>query len=76
MGTGCGKWTCRATTSTRSRGPQAHATEAAAGERQFQLTGHGDDNQAIDYRMFSGNPDYDDIRVMVVEALRKRGVPG
>jgi tetratricopeptide (TPR) repeat protein len=55
---------------------EAHAAEAAAGERQFQLTGHGDDNQEVDYRMFSGKLDYDDVRVMVVEALRKRGVPG
>jgi tetratricopeptide (TPR) repeat protein len=54
----------------------AHATEAAAGERQFQLTGHGDDNQEVDYRMFSGKPDYDDIRVMVVEGLRAHPIAG
>jgi tetratricopeptide (TPR) repeat protein len=53
----------------------AHATDATAGERQFQLTGHGDDNQEVDYRMFSGQPDYDDIRVMVVEALRSHPIP-
>jgi len=55
---------------------EAHATEAAAGERQFQLTGHGDDNQEVDYRMFSGKPGYDDIRVMVVEALRSHPIVG
>lgn len=55
---------------------EAHATEAAAGERQFQITGRGGDNQAVDYRMFSGRPDYDNIRVMVVEILRSRSIPG
>lgn len=55
---------------------EAHTTEAAAGQRQFQIAGHGDDNNSVDYRMFSGKPDYDNIRVMVVEVLRARGVPG
>ena len=27
-------------------------------------------------RMFSGMPDYDNIRVMVVEILRTHGIPG
>jgi tetratricopeptide (TPR) repeat protein len=53
-----------------------HADQAAAGERQFQITGHSDDGNSIDYRVFSGKPDYDNIRVMVVETLRSRGVPG
>jgi hypothetical protein len=30
----------------------------------------------VDYRNFSGKADYDNIRVMVVEILRSRGVPG
>jgi hypothetical protein len=30
----------------------------------------------VDYRVFSGKPDYDNIRVMVVEALRAHPVPG
>lgn len=55
---------------------EAHATEAAAGERQFQITGHGGDDKEIDYRMFSGHPNYDNIRVMVVEILRTRPIPG
>ena len=55
---------------------EAHPEEAAAGKRQFQITGHGDDENAVDYRMFSGEPDYDDIRVMVVEILRTRAIPG
>jgi tetratricopeptide (TPR) repeat protein len=55
---------------------EAHGTEAAAGERQFQITGRGSDSQEVDYRMFSGRPDYDNIRVMVVEILRSRPIPG
>jgi tetratricopeptide (TPR) repeat protein len=55
---------------------EAHPTEAAAGQRQFQITGHGDDSNSVDYRMFSGMPDYDNIRVMVVEILHTRGIPG
>ena len=54
----------------------AHGERAGAGERQFQVTGHGDDGNSVDYRVFSGKPDYDNIRVMVVEILRSRGVPG
>jgi hypothetical protein len=49
----------------------AHPNEAANGERQFQLTGHGDNNQEMDYRMFSGRPDYDAIRAMVVQILQQ-----
>ena len=45
---------------------QAHPSEAAAGERQFQIT---DAAGVKDYRMFSGKPDYDAIRAMVVEIL-------
>lgn len=50
---------------------QAHPGEAAAGERQFQLTGHGEGAQAgdVDYRMFTGKPDYDAFRAMVVSIL-------
>jgi len=57
---------------------QAHPGEAAAGERQFQLTGHGEITQSgeVDYRLFTGKPDYDAFRAMVVEALQSRGIPG
>ncbi|MGC2300676.1 MAG: hypothetical protein WA476_17845 [Acidobacteriaceae bacterium] len=55
---------------------EAHAAEASAGARQFQITGHGDNHQDVEYRNFSGRPDYDNIRVMVVEILRTRGIPG
>jgi hypothetical protein len=50
----------------------AHPAEAAKGERQFQITGHGDNSQEVDYRMFSGQPDYDAIRAMVVHILKER----
>jgi tetratricopeptide (TPR) repeat protein len=50
----------------------AHPAQAAQGQRQFQLTGHGDDNQEVDYRMFSGQPDYDAIRAMVFQILKER----
>jgi tetratricopeptide (TPR) repeat protein len=55
---------------------EAHPAEAASGNRQFQITGRGENNQSVDYRNFSGKPDYDNIRVMVVESLRTRGIPG
>jgi len=55
---------------------QAHPDEAAAGARQFQISGHGDNSQNVEYRNFSGKPDYDSIRVMVVEILRTRPFPG
>jgi tetratricopeptide (TPR) repeat protein len=54
----------------------AHPADAASGNRQFQITGRGENNQSVDYRNFSGKADYDNIRVMVVESLRTRGVPG
>lgn len=55
---------------------QAHPAQAAAGQRQFQLTGHDDKGKEgasgpeVDYRMFSGQPDYDTIRAMVVQILQ------
>ncbi len=53
---------------------QAHPGDAAAGERQFQLTGHGEGAQSseVDYRMFSGKPDYDAFRAMVVAILEQQ----
>ena len=54
----------------------AHPGEAAAGERQFQLSGHGADGKEVDYRMFSGKPDYDAIRTLVTGILQTQGVPG
>ena len=46
---------------------QTHAAQAAQGERHFQLT---DANGTADYRTFSGKPDYDSIRAMVVSILQ------
>jgi tetratricopeptide (TPR) repeat protein len=45
---------------------RTHAARAAQGERHFQLT---DANGTTDYRTFSGKPDYDAIRAMVVRIL-------
>lgn len=45
----------------------AHSDRATAGERQFQLT---DASAAVDYRMFTGKPDYDQIRAMVFGILQ------
>ncbi|HZZ38026.1 MAG TPA: hypothetical protein VFE06_02770 [Acidobacteriaceae bacterium] len=50
----------------------AHPGDAAHGDRQFQLVGHSDNNQEVDYRMFSGQADYDAIRAIVVEILKER----
>jgi tetratricopeptide (TPR) repeat protein len=48
---------------------QTHAAEASQGERHFQLT---DAIGATDYRTFSGKPDYDPIRAMVVAILQSQ----
>lgn len=45
---------------------QTHATEAALGERHFQITDAGG---TTDYRTFSGKADYDAVRAMVVSIL-------
>ena len=70
------KSTCSATISIRSRGPRRIPPKPRHGDRQFQITGQGDDDNTVDYRMFSGKPDYDNVRVMVVEALRSHPIAG
>jgi tetratricopeptide (TPR) repeat protein len=50
---------------------QTHATQAAAGERHFQIT---DANGTTQFRSYAGKPDYDQFRAMVVEII-KRGRP-
>jgi len=55
---------------------EAHPAEAASGNRQFQISGHGDGDASVDYRMFSGKANYDNIRVMVIESLRAHPAPG
>jgi tetratricopeptide (TPR) repeat protein len=46
---------------------QSHAAEAAQGQRHFQLT---DAAGTTTYRSFSGKPDYDQIRAMVIAILQ------
>jgi tetratricopeptide (TPR) repeat protein len=53
---------------------KAHPTEAAAGQRQFQLAG-GDAEVHTDYRMFSGTPDYDAIRAQVTSVIESQTMP-
>jgi tetratricopeptide (TPR) repeat protein len=50
---------------------QTHAAQAGQGERHFQLT---DGGGTTDYRTFSGKPDYDQIRAIVVAILRTQPV--
>jgi tetratricopeptide (TPR) repeat protein len=53
---------------------KAHPDEAAAGKRQFQLVGE-DRDVHMDYRMFSGAPDYDMIRAQVVGIIQEQTAP-
>lgn len=53
---------------------KAHPDEAAAGKRQFQLVGQ-DRDLHMDYRMFSGSPDYDLIRAQVVGVIQDQTTP-
>ncbi len=54
---------------------QAHPSEAASGLRQFQIDGHSDAGQGVDYRLFTGRDDYDAFRAIVVNILRSQPVP-
>jgi tetratricopeptide (TPR) repeat protein len=47
----------------------SHRAQAVAGDRQFQIT---DAAGTADFRMFSGKPDYDAIRAMVVGILQEQ----
>ena len=53
---------------------KAHPDEAATGKRQFQLVGE-DRDLHMDYRMFSGAPDYDLIRAQVVSVIQEQTAP-
>jgi tetratricopeptide (TPR) repeat protein len=55
---------------------KAHPSEAASGTRQFQISGHNDAGQEVDYRLFTGHDDYDAFRAMVVSILRSELLPG
>jgi tetratricopeptide (TPR) repeat protein len=46
-----------------------HPAQAADGDRQFQIT---DAAGTRDYRTFSGKPDYDEIRAMIVNILQEK----
>jgi tetratricopeptide (TPR) repeat protein len=52
----------------------AHAQEAAAGDRQYTLESDFGDAH-VEYRLFSGNPSYDDVRAVVVQLLTDRTEP-
>lgn len=52
----------------------AHAQEAAAGGRQYTLeSDFGDAHE--EYRLFSGNPTYDEVRAVVLQLLTERTKP-
>ncbi|HYK35290.1 hypothetical protein [Alloacidobacterium sp.] len=53
---------------------QAHPQKAADGERQFQVTGEGNDKH-VDYRMFSGKPVYDGVKAQVLQILNAQTMP-
>ncbi len=53
---------------------QAHAQEAADGERQFQITGEGN-GKSVDYEMFSGKPAYDSIKARIMRILNAQSTP-
>jgi tetratricopeptide (TPR) repeat protein len=52
----------------------AHPQEAASGGRQFSLESDTGDTHT-EYRLFSGNPAYDNVRAVVVNLLQERTSP-
>jgi tetratricopeptide (TPR) repeat protein len=50
---------------------EAHPQEAAAGGRQYSLESDTGDTHT-EYRLFSGNPSYDEVRALVVRLLQER----
>jgi len=54
---------------------QAHAQQAADGERQFQMVGEGANNAHIDHRMFSGKPAYDSVKAQLLQILNAQTAP-
>lgn len=53
---------------------EAHPQEAAAGGRQYSLESDTGDTHT-EYRLFSGNPGYDEVRAVVVRLLQDRTTP-
>jgi len=53
---------------------EAHPQEAAAGGRQYELESDTGDTHT-EYRLFSGDPGYDEVRAVVVGLLQERTTP-
>jgi tetratricopeptide (TPR) repeat protein len=53
---------------------KAYPQQAAAGQRQFQITGEGG-GVRTDYRTFSGSANYDWIKARVIEIINAQSVP-
>jgi tetratricopeptide (TPR) repeat protein len=53
---------------------QAHAQQAADGERQFQMVGEGN-GMHVEYRKFSGKPAYDGVKAQVLQILNAQTAP-
>jgi Flp pilus assembly protein TadD len=53
---------------------EAHPQEAAAGGREYTLESDSGDTH-VEYRLFSGNPSYDEVRAVVVGLLMERTTP-
>ncbi len=53
---------------------EAHPQEAAAGGRQYSLESDTGDTHT-EYRLFSGDPGYDEVRAVVVRLLQDRTMP-
>ena len=53
---------------------QAYPRQAAEGERQFQIESSPADNQ-VQYKSFSGQPNYDWIKAQVVKILAAQKGP-
>lgn len=54
---------------------QAHPADAASGVRQFQINGHSDSGQEVDYRLYTGRDNYDAFRALVVSILQSQPLP-
>jgi len=59
---------------TQKSWAEAHPQEAASGGRQYSLESDTADTHT-EYRLFSGNPTYDDVRAVVVRLLQERTTP-
>ncbi len=53
---------------------EAHVQEAITGGREYTLESDFGDSH-VEYRLFSGNPSYDDVRAVVVQLLTERTEP-